>query len=397
MVRACVRSAILAALLLFAFQAAAQTGSVGIVEKKTFVMPSYTTFGGRTIPNVRVGWEAYGKLNATRDNVVIVPHFFTGSSHAAGKYKAEDPAPGYWDAIIGPGKPVDTDKFYVIGVDSLVNLGVKDPNVITTGPATINPETNKPYGMSFPIVTIRDFVNVQKALLDSLGVRKLHAAIGASMGALQSLEWGAVYPNFVERVVPVLGVGEADAFTIERLNQWAAPIMLDPNWKGGDYYGGPEPTAGLALALKQVTLDAGHWGWAETTFDRKFAAEGKNPLAAWDNKFAIEATFDGIGAARAKAADANSFLYLVRANQTFIAGDGETLEAGLARIKAKVLFVPAKSDLLLFPDFARRAVAILRKHHNKAQIFEIPGDRGHLEGVLNITKAAEPIRKFLAN
>lgn len=387
---------IVLALALVAVAFAVHAQSVGLVEKKVFAMPSYTTMGGRTIRDVKVGWESYGTLNAARDNVVVVPHFFSANSHAAGKYAADDATPGYWESIIGPGKPIDTGKFFAISVDSLVNLNVKDPHTTTTGPASIDPETGKPYGMSFPIVTIRDFVNVQKALLDSLGIRKIHAVIGASMGALQSLEWAAAYPDMVERAVPVLGIGEMNAFAIERLALWAAPITLDPNWNHGDYYGKAEPLAGLAAALKEVTLDAGHGGWADKTYGRKWAAEGKNPLTSWDNKFAIEASFDAIATARAKTADADSFLYLVRANQLFVTGHKDSLEAGLAAIKAKVLFIPARSDLLLVPPYAELAVAVLQAQGKSARIFYLEGDRGHLEGVLNITKAAEPIRQFLA-
>ena len=113
-------------------------GDVGIIAKRTFSMASYTTVGGGKIRDLKVGWESYGTLNAARDNVIIVPHFFSGTSHAAGKYKTEDAAPGYWNSIIGPGKPIDTDKFYVVSVDSLVNLNTKDPNVITTGPASLS-------------------------------------------------------------------------------------------------------------------------------------------------------------------------------------------------------------------------------------------------------------------
>jgi homoserine O-acetyltransferase/O-succinyltransferase len=397
MLRSIARLSVAASAALLLLVAVAHAQSVGLVEKKVFAMPSYTTLGGKAIRDVKVGWESYGTLNQARDNVVIVPHFFSGNSHAAGKYKAEDAAAGYWDSIIGPGKPVDTSKFFVISVDSLVNLNTKDPNTTTTGPASIDPETGKPYAMSFPIVTIRDFVNVQKALLDSLGVRKVHAAMGASMGALQSLEWAAAYPDVVERAIPVLGIGEMNAFGIERLNLWAAPILIDPNWNNGDYYGKAEPTAGLAIALKEVTLDAGHWGWAEKTYGRKLAADGKSPLASWDNKFAIEASFDTIAGARAKLSDANSFLYLVRANQLFVAGHKDSLEAGLAAIKAKVLFIPAKSDILLVEDYASQAVDILKKQGKTAEMFELEGDRGHLEGVLNITKAAEPIRRFLTD
>jgi homoserine O-acetyltransferase/O-succinyltransferase len=161
----------------------------GLVEKKTFTLPSYTTVvGNTTLKDVKIGWESYGTLNADKSNAILITHYFSGTSHAAGRYKADDPAPGYWDAIIGPGKPLDTDKYFILASDTLVNLNAKDPNVVTTGPASIEPGTNRPYGPRFPIVTIRDFVNVQKALVESLGITRLAAVAGASMGALQAYE-----------------------------------------------------------------------------------------------------------------------------------------------------------------------------------------------------------------
>ena len=381
------------AALLIALPAAAQ--DVGLVEKQVFSMPSYTTAGGKTIREVKVGWESYGTLNAGRDNVIIVPHFFTGNSHAAGKYKAEDAAPGYWNAIIGPGKPIDTSKYFVISVDSLANLNTKDPNTTTTGPASIDPATGKHYGMSFPIVTMRDFVQVQKALLDSLGVRKVHAAMGASMGALQSIEWASAYPDFVERLVPVIGGAEASAWVIGRVHLWADPILMDPNWNKGDYYGKTEPSAGLALALKLVTLDAQHWAWADKAFGRKWADAAKDPAAAFENKYQIQQVLDNAGNARARASDANSFLYLVKANQLFVAGHAASLEDGLARIKAKTLFLPAKGDLLLVPGYAQQATEILKKQGKSAEIVEIVGERGHLDGLFAIGSVGEPLRRFL--
>ena len=124
---------------------------------------------------------------------------------------------------------------------------------------------------------------------NSLGVRKVHAAIGASMGALQSLEWAAAYPDFVERVVPVIGIAEIDAWSIERINMWAAPITIDPNWNGGDYYGKAEPTAGLALALKMVTLDARHMAGPTRPSAANGPTADKDPAKSWDNKYLIEA------------------------------------------------------------------------------------------------------------
>jgi homoserine O-acetyltransferase len=389
--------ALIAALAVFQICAGvqAQDRSVRIVEKKTFAMPSYTTVGGATIPDVKIGWESYGRLNAARDNVVIVPHFFSGNSNAAGRYRADQPAPGYWDAIIGPGKAIDTDKYFVVSADSLVNLNTRDGVTVTTGPASIDPSTGKPYGMRFPIVTMRDFVNVQKALLDSLGVTSVHAAVGASMGSMQALEWAAAFPDFVKRVVPVIGVGEADAYTIARLAVWAQPILLDPNFKNGDWYGGPEPTNGLALALKMVTLDARAHGWADATFGRRWADATKNPLAAWDNRFAIDATLDQVSLARARVSDANHFVYLVRANQLFVTGHQNNLEEGLGRIKARALFIPAESDLLLLPGYAQKAVDTLKRQGKQADLIAIPGNGGHLDGVLALTRVADKLKAFL--
>jgi len=370
----------------------------GTVEKKTFEMPSYTTAGGETIKQVRVGWEAYGKLNEAKDNVILVTHFFSGTSHAAGKYKAEDKAPGYWDSIIGSGKPLDTDKYYVISSDTLVNLGAKDPNVVTTGPASVNPDTGKPYGMSFPVVTIRDFVNVQKALLDSLGVKSLHAVIGASMGSLQALEWGIAYPDMVKRVAAVIGGGEANAFLIGWLNIWAAPIKLDPNWNNGDYYGKTEPVKGLAEALKVVTLHANSWKFYDAQFGRKLAEEGKDPRAAMANQFAVEAFLDKAAAGRAATSDANHFLYLVKANQTFVAGNGGSLDEGIAKIKAPVLLIPSADDMVFPPEEAMRALKdkLAKAGKDVTYTEAITTNMGHLDGVVHIGKAGEEITKFMA-
>jgi homoserine O-acetyltransferase len=374
--------------LLFALLPALAAAQL-LTEKKTFSLPQYTTVGGKTIRDLRIGYETYGRLNAAGDNAILVAHFFTGNSHAAGRYKAEDKAAGYWDAVIGPGKPFDTDKYFVVSADTLVNLNTKDPNTVTTGPASVDPATGKPYGMSFPIVTMRDFVNVQKALAESLGIRKLAAVTGASMGSLQAMEWAAAYPEMVERAIPVIPGGlEASPYLIEVLNTWAAPIVNDPKWNGGDYYGKEEPAKGVAEALKLVTLNARHYGWADKTFGRKWAAADKDPLQGWGNKYAIEETLERVGAGRAASADANSFLYLVRANQLYQV-DG-------TRIKARVLSIPAQSDLLLFPDYSRKMMAVLRAQGVQVEEFVLEGDGGHLDGLFLIAKAGDAIRAFLA-
>ncbi len=369
-------------------------GYDGIVEKQVFEMGPYTTVGGDTIAEVRVGWEAYGELNEARDNAILITHFYSGTSHAAGRYSEEGPR-GYWDYLIGPGRPLDTDRFYVLSSDTLVNLNTGDPNVTTTGPASIDPATGEPYAMDFPVVTIRDFVNVQKALLESLGIERLHAVMGASMGALQTFEWASAYPEMVERVIPVIGAGAADAFLIGWLNAWAAPIRLDPNWQGGDYYGGTPPTAGLAEALKLVTLHANHWEWANASFGRAWATEGEDPAASMEHLFQFEAVLDQVAAARAAKSDANHFLYLAKANQLFLTGHGGSLAGGLAAIEAPTLLIYSDEDLIFVPEAVRETATLIRADGTPAMLVELQGERGHLDGVLSLGQVEERLRAFL--
>ena len=370
-----------------------------IVEKRTFELPSYTTAGGATIRRVRVGWESYGTLNEAKGNAILVPHFFSANSHAAGRYRPDDAEPGYWDAIIGPGKPLDTDRYFVVSSDTLVNLNAKDPDTVTTGPASVDPDTGRPYAMRFPVVTVRDFVEVQKALLDSLGVRSLHAVAGPSMGALQALEWASAYPGMVKRVVAVIGGAEEDAFLTGWLNLWAAPIRLDPHWNGGDYYGGPEPTRGLVEALKIVTLQASQWRWVDRVFGRAWAEEGEAPGAAMENRFAVEAWLERTAAARAAVCDANHFLYLVKANQLFLTGHGSGVEEGLRAIEAPLLLIASADDLVFPPGRHMRALKdrLTAMGKDVAYTEVITTDLGHLDGIAHIAKAADTIAGFLSS
>ena len=341
---------------------------------------------------MRVGYETYGKLNAAGDNAIFIPHFFTGTSHVAGKYKPTDAAPGYWDPIIGAGKPIDTDKYFVISADALANLNTKDANVTTTGPASVDPDTGKAYGMTFPVVSYADSVRVHKSLVDSLGVKKLQAVAGASGGSIQAMQWAAMYPDFVERVVHVIGPGfDISPYVIEMLDVWVLPIRLDPKWNNGDYYGKDEPLTGVAQALKIVTITARAHGWAEKTFAYKWADPAKDPGAAMGNVFGIEDALNKAGTARAAATDANSMIYTAKANQLYNLGDD------VKKIKAKILFVPAESDLIFPPQLSMRAAERYRAQGGVAEVAIIEGDGGHLDGLLNVAKQGGAIRAFLAS
>ncbi len=366
-----------------------------LVKKQQFELASFTTQNGAVIAPVRIGFESYGKLNAKRDNVILITHYFSGTSHAAGKYQATDAQAGYWDAIIGPGKAIDTNKFFVISSDTLVNLNAFDPNVITTGPASINVKTGKPWGLAFPVVTITDFVEVQKALLDSLGINKLYAVIGPSMGSFQAIEWAVRYPDQVERLVPVIGSAEVDAFTAVKLERWAYPIKQDPAWQQGDYYQSAEkPTEGLATAMAYVAQDALH----PRSFNQKYPSLTKDKAAAIEITASFSAWDQLMATARQRSSlqDANHLLYLVRASQLWRAGMGDNWQHALAKVKAKTLFLPASGDLLLTADSAIASQKALQATGNNAQLVEIQGDFGHLDGLFNISTVGPVIQQFLA-
>jgi homoserine O-acetyltransferase/O-succinyltransferase len=365
------------------------------VEKRVFEAGSYQTRGGGTIANVRIGYQTMGRLNAAGDNAVLIAHFFSGNSHAFGRLGGPNGPVGYWDAIIGPGKPIDTDRFFVVSSDTLVNVNVGDPNTTTTGPATINPDTGRPYGMAFPVVSMRDFVEVQKKLLDSLGVKRLALVAGPSNGGLQAIEWAAAYPEMIERVMPVIA-GEIDAWMQGWLDVWEAPIRLDPNWREGDYYapGREPPLRGLAEAWKIVTLQANDRPWARQ-FERSIP-EGQDPAKRIGDRFEVERALDATGQARARTSDANSFLYMVRANQLALR-EYPSLEAALSRSQARWLVVPSPTDRVFLREGVQEMVEILRRAGRPVEVVELGGERGHLNGVLNVAPIGERVRAFLAD
>ena len=362
----------------------------GIVEKQVFSLPAYTTVNGQAIKGVRIGYETYGRLNEARDNVILVNHFITGTSHAAGKYAAGDAAPGYWDSIIGAGLPIDTGRFFVIATDALANPNRASATVVSTGPASIDPDTGKPYGMHFPVLAARDTVEVQKALLDSLGIGTLYAVAGASAGAWMSVEWASAYPDRVQRLLSVVGPGvDSPAYAIAKMSSWGAAVRLDPNWANGDYYGKAEPLAGMTQAMRQVTLDALSFAWADKAFGQRWAEPGKNPGDATANQFAVDATLERIGEARAKSMDANNWLYTLKALQL------PTVKP--ERIKARSLFVGISSDQIFPPLLSRRAVESLKAQGTPAEYLELNSPGGHADALgATVAQAGPAIAALLA-
>ncbi len=397
----CMLTVVLLLLSVSHFRVAAQqmvNESPLLTKKQVHTIADFKMFNGQSIKEVKLGWESYGKLNADKTNAILITHYFTGTSHAAGKYDQNDPTSGYWDTIIGPNKAIDTNKFFVLSMDSLANLNVKDENVVTTGPASINPETGKAYGLTFPVITMRDMVNTQKSLLDSLGIKKLYAVAGPSMGSMQAIEWASAYPDKVERLISVIGSSYSDAWTSAALEQWAIPIKLDQHWQQGNYYESQPPTEGLTAALMfvtQVALTPEYFN--QVGADVKHNPLEPDPLQDIQARHNINEWLYSRAKGRAEKMDANSLLYLVRACQLFMAGQKNNITTGLQQIKAKTLFLPATQDLLLMPYHARNTHSALKALKNDTQIVEIPGPLGHLEGVLGVQKHSSTIAAFLAN
>lgn len=360
-------------------------------QRQVFTLDRYTTTSGKEIRDVRIGYETYGKLSPAKDNVILVCHFFSGNAHAAGRYSKADVLPGWWDAAIGPGKAFDTDRYFIVSSDSLVNLSVGDGLTVTTGPASINPDTGRPYGADFPIVSVTDFVRVQKKLLEHLGIDRLVAVAGPSGGSVQAIEWSVEFPECVPRVVAVISPGlTLHPYAAAMVECWARPIMLDPAWKNGYYDPAEPPRNGLIEALRLTTLTALSYDALEKQFGYGPADPAKDPLQSLSNEFKADAMLGKLAADRAEITDANHFLYMVRACKLFNA------ESRIYRSQAKYLFMPAETDLVFPPALSERAVADLNAIGRKAELFILRGSGGHMDGLSQMPQARDVVNDFLS-
>ena len=240
---------------------AAADGGVGIVVPQDFVHDKPFTFkSGQTLPGFTLRYETYGELNATCDNAILICHALSGDHHCAGRHKADDRKPGWWDNLIGPGKAVDTNRFFVICTNCLGGCSG------STGPSSLNPETGRSYGITFPFVTIHDMVRAQKLLMDHLGVLTLHAVIGGSMGGMQAMLWAILYPSFVRRLLAMATTAREGAQAIAFNEVGRQAIMQDPAWSQGNYPADGGPRVGLAIARMMAHITY----LSDASMDRKF-------------------------------------------------------------------------------------------------------------------------------
>jgi homoserine O-acetyltransferase len=365
-------------------------GDVGIVRAHDFLCGRPFTFkNGQTIPGFTLRYETYGTLNATRDNAVLICHALSGDHHCAGWHSTDDRKPGWWNNLIGPGKAVDTRRFFVIC-----------PNVLggcqgSTGPSSPNPETGQPYGSSFPLVTIRDMVHAQKPLLDQLGVAELHAVIGGSMGGMTALLFAIEFPQLVRRVLAMATTSRESAQAIAFNEVGRQAIMQDPAWNQGHYPLDGGPRVGLAIARMMAHITY----LSDASLDRKFGRRVTPASAAsgtFDARFEVESYLRYQGQSFINRFDANSYLYITRALDQFdLAHAYGSLEQAFAPVQAETLAVGFTSDWL-FPPEQNRAIALaLLRAGKRASYAELATDLGHDSFLLESEDLYALVRGFL--
>src|SRR6266436_328358 len=341
-----------------------------IVEANTVRFESISLDNGTTLGPEDVAYETYGELNAKKTNAIMVLHAFSGDAHAAG-ISAETGKPGWWDNMIGPGKAFDTNRYFVIC--SNVLGGCRG----TTGPASINPATNVPYAMAFPVITVGDMVRLQRMLIDWFGIRRLLAVSGGSMGGMQALEWAVAYPDRVVTAIPIATTARHSAQQIAFNEVGRQAIMADPNWNGGNYYDKQPPARGLAVARM-----VGHITYmSDESMREKFGRRlrGKEAFGfAFDVDFEVESYLRYRGSQFVTRFDANSYLFITKAMDYFDLTNGRaSLAAALEPARARFLIISFSSDWL-YPTYqSQELVRALRARNCDVAYVELQSNYGH--------------------
>jgi homoserine O-acetyltransferase len=367
--------------------------SVGIVvaHKARFDQPIKLRSGAE-LPSYELAYETYGELNAARTNAVLVCHALNASHHVAGRYENDEANLGWWDNLVGPGKPLDTRRFFVIGSNYLGSC------FGSTGPASINPATAKPWGADFPVVTVEDWVEAQARLAERLGIERFAAVIGGSLGAMQALQWTLSYPDRVRHSVVIAAAARLSPQNIAFNEVARQAIMTDPDFHGGHYYEkGVVPTRGLRIArmIGHITYLSGE-AMAEK-FGRVLRRQSLG--FDFDVDFEIESYLRYQGDKFSTYFDANTYLRITKALDYFDpAGDfGGNLSASLARAKAAFLVVSFNSDWRFPPARSREMVRSLLDNRRIVSYLEIDAPGGHDAFLLEDPRYHGALRAYFAN
>src|SRR5271163_80574 len=346
----------------------ARAADLGTVEDRNFLIRDFRLQNGAVMLEAKIAYETYGRLARDGRNAVLITHSYTSSHHAAGRNPANGNQPGWWDGLIGPGKAIDTDKLFVVASNMLGS------SFGSTNGASLDPRTGKPYGPDFPAITVRDIVGAQKALIDMLGVRHLAAVAGPSYGGYQAFQWAVAYPEMMDAVVAVVTAPKSQ--NAERsLAELQARLATYPEWNGGNYYGRGKAGTVLTQMRFETLMRYG--------YDQQLA--GRYPEQA-EREQAIRQ----LAADWAQRWDANSLVILRRATIGF-----DTVK-DFAKIRAKVLYVLCRSDVLFPPTLAPGVMNDLAAAGVDARYFEIDSDLGHSASGPEHAKWSPTLREFLA-
>ncbi|MFC7615484.1 homoserine O-acetyltransferase [Actinokineospora soli] len=382
-------------------------GSAGTVETRHLDLPDPVTLDcGRELRGVRVAYETYGTLSPARDNAILVCHALSGDAHAAGRsadrpaastrdgFAAEhrDGALGWWDGMIGPGKAFDTDRYFVISTNLLG--GCRG----TTGPSSTDPATGAPYGSTFPVITVSDMVRTQRAFLDALGIGRLAAVAGGSLGGMQALEWAVRYPDQVDSIVVIASTHALHPQGVAWNAIAREAITRDPAWRGGDYYGtGSAPDAGMGVARMVGHVTYLSAPALDTKFGRRLQFADDLRYTLTEPEFAVESYLRHQADAFVTRFDANTYLTLSRALTYFdLARGHDSLDRALAAVTARTLLIAFTSDWLYPPAASQEIDAALRALGKPTELHVIDAPYGHDCFLLEEERQTPIVRRFLA-
>ena len=365
--------------------------SVGLVETKFLeINEPFELESGKSLDNITIAYETYGKLNNDKSNAILICHALTGDAHAAGWHEG-DKKPGWWEMVIGPGKVLDTERYFIIC--SNVLGGCKG----TTGPSSINPKTGKEYGIDFPVITIKDMVDVQKALVDSFDISQLYAVIGGSMGGMQVLQWVVSYPEMMKKAVPIATTARSSPQQIAFNEVGRQAIFSDPDWKGGNYYNsGKIPKNGLSLArmIAHITY------LSDESMYLKFGRnlQDKDEISYdFSMDFQVESYLHHQGESFVKRFDANSYLYITKAVDLFDLAIDNSIIDGFKNVKSKIEVISVNSDWLYPTEQSTDIVAALNANDVAVSFSEIKSNYGHDAFLLEKGQLNYLLSKFLSD
>ena len=356
---------------------------VGVVEEKTFFHNSPFEMEGGQLVDFKLKYETYGSLNSTFSNVILICHALTGDHHVAGVYEAGDEKPGWWNHIVGPGKPIDTSKFFVVCSNCLG--GCRG----STGPLSESPN-GKAYGSDFPDLSIRDMVRAQKLLLDYLGVQQLFAVVGGSMGGMQTLQWIVEFPDYLEKAIIIAATAQHSVQTIAFNEAGRRSIMDDPNWLDGKYAKGKGPLKGLGVARMMAHITY----LSDLGMEEKFGGEKR--LDSDPNfEFSVHRYLDYQGDKFINRFDANSYLKLTEALDRFDLVGEKGLEASLKEVKAKTMILAFSSDWLYTPEQNKIIAKALHALGKPATYIQLDDMHGHDSFLIDSEPFLQAVRFFL--